>query len=474
MSSQPHADTKPATPLDVLCRHIWEAGERALPERVAEKARHHILDTFAAIISGAGLPVGRLALSYARSQGGSAQASIVGLPVPANAVLAAQTNAMLAHADETDDSHPASIGHPGCAVVPAALAAAELAGASGRAFLNAVVLGYDIYARTNLALGARHIYKAGRGPYSIGGAWGAAAAAGTLLRIAPDRLPFLISNIAQQTSGIATWMRDADHIEKAFHFGGMPARNGVSAATMVAHGFTGVDDALSGPGNFLDAFSDEADPDRLVEGLGTRFEIMETNIKKWCVGSPIQSVLDALEALMAQETVRPQTVRHVHVHLPPDMIHVVRDRGMGDISCPFCVALMIVDGAFTFDASHDARRTRDPAVMQMKRRVTLHPSEVLREAVPIRQAIVEIELDDGRTVSHRTRVVRGAFENPMTRSEVVRKATELIAPMLGAAATRDLIGTVLDIENVGDMRELRPLLQTTAPAQSDMDKEKTT
>ena len=471
MSKGQEAHFEPASPLNILCDYIHHATERPLPEAVVEKAKHHTLDTFAAMISGADLPVGKLALSYADTQGGAAQASIVGRQGLTNAVLAAQTNAMLAHADETDDSHPASIGHPGCAVVPAALAAAELANAPGTAFLRAVVLGYDMYARTNLALGPRHIYAAGRGPYSIGGAWGAAAAAAALLSIPLDRLPFVISNIAQQTSGIATWMRDTDHVEKAFHFAGMPARNGVSAATMIAHGFTGVDDALSGPGNFLEAFSDQVDPDRLTDGLGTRFEIIETNIKKWCVGSPIQSVLDSLEALMAQETIRPDTVHHVHVHLPPDMIHVVKDRGMGDINCPFCVALMIVDGAFTFSASHDENRTRDPAVIAMKERVTLHPSEILKDARPIRQAIVEIELTDGRLASHRTHVVRGAFENPMTRPEVVRKAHELIAPGLGQSMTRNFIDAVLDIDAISDIRDLRRFLQAAGVMQAEQDEE---
>ncbi len=454
-----------------LCDYIYGSNSNILPDSVVEKSKHHILDTFAAMISGADLSVGRLALSYADTQGGAEQASVVGRPRLTSATLAAQTNAMLAHADETDDSHPASIGHPGCAVIPAALAAAELVGASGDAFLKAVVLGYDIYARTNVALGAKHIYDRGHGPYSIGGAWGAAAAAGAVLHIPRDRLPYLVSNIAQQTSGIATWMRDADHIEKAFHFGGMPARNGVSAATMVAHGFTGVADVLSGRGNFLDAYSQEADPDLLVDGLGERFEIMETNIKKWCVGSPIQSVLDALEFLMAQESIRPETVAHVHVHLPPDMIHVVSDRGMGDISCPFCVALMIVDGAFTFEASHDPRRTRDPAVLDLKSRVTLHPCEELRHAVPIRQATVDVEFTDGRSASRRTHVVRGAFENPLTREEVIKKATELIRPRLGKDRTQELSDVVLDIENVTDMRALRRFFQAAEPEQNLLDEE---
>ena len=442
-----------------LCDYVASVREAALPDAVAEKAKHHILDTFAALITGVDLPTGRIAISYCREQGGRPEAAVAGSDVLTSAVNAALANGMIAHADETDDSHPAAIGHPGCVVVPAALAVAERTGASGGDFLRAVVLGYDLYARVNLALGAREIYDRGHGPYSIGGTWGAAAAAGVLLGIARGRLPYLFSNAAQQTSGIATWMRGDDHIEKAFHFGGMPARNGVSAATMVAHGFTGLRDVLNGRGNFMDAFSTRPNRDVLVDGLGSRFEIMLTNIKKWCVGSPIQAVLDSLECLMKSEGVTGGEVRRVLVHLPPGVIDVVADRGMSDISCPFCVALMLVDGRFTFKDSHDPDRMKDPAVVAMKEKVTLVPSEELRDAKPIRQAIVEVQLADGRRVSHRTRAVKGVYEDPLDRPGIVAKAEDLMAPLLGTARCSTLIDRVFALERVSDLREFRSFLQ---------------
>lgn len=445
--------------IDRLCDYVAAAGRASLPDDVAEKAKHHILDSFAALVTGAALPAGRIAISYCRAEGGAARASVVGadyLTSPANAALA---NGMIAHADETDDSHPAAIGHPGCAVVPAALAAAEDRGASGSDFLRAVVLGYDVYARVNIALGATEIYQRGHGPYSIGGAWGAAAAAGLLLGIPRDRLPYLFSNVAQQTSGIATWMRDADHIEKAFHFGGLPARNGVSAATMVAHGFTGLDDVLNGRGNFMDAFSDSPDRDLLVDGLGSRFEIMLTNIKKWCVGSPIQAVLDSLEHLMLHEGVTKDRVDKILVHMPPSVVDVVADRGMSDISCPFCVALMLEDGRFTFKDSHDPARMAEPAILALKERVTLVPSELLRNAKPIRQAIVEVHLTDGRRVSHRTRAVKGVHEDPLDRAGVVAKCEDLMADVLGRDRCTALVEQVFALESLADLRELRAFWQ---------------
>jgi 2-methylcitrate dehydratase PrpD len=100
---------------------------------------------------------------------------------------------------------------------------------------------------------------------------------------------------AQQSSGISFWMRDSEHFEKAFVFGGMTARDGVTAALLVQAGWSGVNDAFSGADNFLIASLPKADPTGLVDKLGERYEVVRTNIKKWTVGSPIQAPLDALE-----------------------------------------------------------------------------------------------------------------------------------------------------------------------------------
>jgi 2-methylcitrate dehydratase PrpD len=459
MDAGPRLESPEGREIHVLGSYIAGALDNPLPPEVAEKAKHHVLDTLAAMITGARLHVGEMAISYAATLGGTAEACIVGSPIVTTAVNAALANGMLAHADETDDSHAPSISHPGCVIVPAALAMAERHDRSGEAFVKAVVLGYDILTRLNMSLGAAHIYQRGHGPYSIGGAWGAAAAAAALAGIPASRMPFLISNVAQQTSGIATWMRDEEHIEKAFHFGGLPARNGVAAASMVKHGFTGVDDVLTGRGNFMDAFSDQPDPGLLVRGLGTEFEIMRTNIKKWSVGSPIQSALDSLEYLMVENGVTADAVEEIVVQIPAPVVYVVDDRSMPDINLQHCLALMLIDGKFTFAASHEYARMADPAIVAMKKRIKLTGSDELATAKPVRQAIVDVALKSGERLSRRTYSVKGTPESPMDRSDVIRKASDLLEPVLGKPGSDDLIQRVYAIEGVRSMRDLRPILQ---------------
>src|SRR5215212_10173545 len=283
--------------------YIAQALSFRLPQAVVEKARQHVLDAVAAMVSGSRLAPGQMAIGYVASLGGKPESSIISTPLRTSAVNAALANGMLAHADETDDSHAPSRTHPGCAVIPAALAIAERMHAPGEKFLRAVVLGYDVCARLNYALGAEAFAAASRSTHSFGGVFGAGAAAGALLGFDAPQVRHLFSFCAQQASGVGCNVRDQDHVEKAFDFGGMPARNGVAAVTMVAHGFTGVDDVFSGERNFFEAYAADPHPAKLAEALGERFEILGTNIKKWSVGSPAQSALDALSHLM--ESVKP-------------------------------------------------------------------------------------------------------------------------------------------------------------------------
>ncbi len=155
----------------------------------------------------------------------------------------------------------------------------------------------------------------------------------------------LFSFAAQQASGVPYWERDREHIEKAFDFGGMGARNGVTAATMIAAGMTGIDDPLSGDKNLFTALGgDNPQPGEFTAELGKRFEIIDTSIKKWCVGSPLQSVLDCVTALLKDPAVRAGRIKRIVVDMPADRLHIVDNRTIPDICLQHLVALMIVDG----------------------------------------------------------------------------------------------------------------------------------
>src|SRR5437867_9451137 len=159
------------------------------------------------------------------------------------------------------------------------------------------------------------VFDTHKSTHSIGGTFGAAAAAGCAASLNPQQMRWLLDYTAQQSSGIAAWSRDTDHVEKAFAFGGMPARSGVTSALLVHSGWNGVDDILSGDDNFLLANAPRANADGLVDKLGERFELMRTNIKKWSVGSPIQAPLDALELLQKRHPFEADQVKQLTVRV---------------------------------------------------------------------------------------------------------------------------------------------------------------
>ena len=453
-------DTASGPEMTALSAYMSTAGDRSLPADAAEEAKHHLLDTLASMVSGSQLPPGEAALNYIRDYGGPGEGTIAGTTLTAAAIDAALANGVMGHADETDDSHNASRSHPGCAVVPAALAAGEEFDIDGARFLRAVTLGYDVGTRVVMAMGG---YSFGSdsslATHSIAGTFCASAAAACAANLDARQMRWVLDYAAQQSSGIRAWRRDPDHIEKAFVFGGMPARNGVTSALVVRSGWTGIDDIFSGADNFFAAYAPEAQRERLVEGLGERYEIAYTDIKKWTVGSPIQGPLDAIEAIRGRRSFEADEVRRLTVRLAPNVAAVVDDREIPNISLQHMAAVMLLDETVSFHAAHDEARMQDPTLLAQRAKVNLVYDEGLDQFLPVRVAIVEIELSDGTRLSERVEAVRGTPRNPMSRTEVIDKARDLITPVLGRETSERLIATVYEIEGLANVRSLRPLLQ---------------
>jgi 2-methylcitrate dehydratase PrpD len=455
-SSNAAEDTiSPATA--ALADHVAKALDRELPAEVVTRTKLHVLDTLAAMVSGSQLKPGALAARYVESLGGKPQAMVIGSSIVTSAVNAALANAMAAHADETDDTNPIGPVHLGCGAVAAGLATGELAGRSGRDLLRAVTLAYDIGARMVSALGVGQGSRQ-HSPSCLMTTFVAATAAAAMLRLTPRQVRHTFSYAAQQASGIGFWTRDREHVEKAFDFAGMGARNGVMAATMVRMGFSAVDDPFGGAENIYTALADKPAPEKLLAGLGTSYAVFDTTIKKWTVGAPLQSVLDSVTALLEDPGVRADNIRHIRVDMPTASVRIVDNSTIPDLCLQHLVALTILDRGATFASVHDIARMSDPKVVALRQLVELVPSEELQNAVPARQAIVRIETADGRSLSHRTTVVRGTARNPMTAQEVEAKALDLMVPVLGAGRANELIAAIGTLESIETVSRLRPLL----------------
>jgi 2-methylcitrate dehydratase PrpD len=441
-----------------LVRYMAEARGRSLPPEVQQAGKHRILDSLGAIVSGARLKAGELAIQYVRLQGGLPEASLLATDVKTSAVNAALANGMSGHADETDDFEPVTKAHPGCSVVPAALAMAEREGSSGEEFLRAVVLGYDLCCRFLMALGPELVRRGHRSAEGTSSTMGCTAAAASLARLDQTGMRYALSYGAQQVSGIWSWVRDSEHVEKAFDFAGMGARNGVTAATMVQTGFTGVWDVLEGEHNVLEALSPSPKPSEMVKDLGNRFFVTETAIKPYPVGYPIQSALDAFFALHRQHGLTVENVERITVRLPEDGARIVNNRSMPDVNCQHMIAMALVDGNVTFASTRSYQRMSDPVVLAVKERVNLVADPRLMDPEAPRSAKVEVVLKDGRTLNHFTPHAYGTKQNPMETRSVNAKVRDLLEPVLGPLRTEAVIQRVNGLEGMANVQELLPFL----------------
>ena len=244
--------------------------------------------------------------------------------------------------------------------------------ANGTALLRAVALGYDVGCRLTLSLDAYQFREDGHSTHSFGPMFGAAAAAGALAGLREHQVRHLLSYTAQQASGISCWMRDDEHIEKAFDFGGMPARNGVAAATMVGARLHRGRGRVFGRAQFLRRLRPRPETRNvLIRGLGTTYEIMNTNIKRWSVGSPIQAPLDSLLDLIREQRIKADDVEKLVVRVAHQGANTVNNRDMPDICMQHMCAVMLLDGTVTFKSSHDEKRMRDRKVLALRSRIEL-------------------------------------------------------------------------------------------------------
>jgi 2-methylcitrate dehydratase PrpD len=443
-----------------VARYMAEARTRALPPEVARETKHRILDTIAAMVSGAGLTPGEAAIRFARAQGGIAEASVLTTNIRTSVVNAALVNGMFGHADETDDFEPVTKAHPGCAVVPAALAMGERHKGSGQDLIRAVALGYDLCCRWLMALGPNHVRATHRSAEGVSATMGAAAAAASMARLDEKGMRYALSYAIQQVSGVWSWERDLEHVEKAFDFAGMGARNGVTAALMAQLGFTGVEDVLEGEHNAIEAHSREPRPEEMARDLGTRYFVTETAIKTFSVGYPIQAALDAFLSLRREHSLTPDTVDRIVATLPEDGARIVDNRSMPDVNLQYLIAVALVDGTVSFDASHSYARMKDPKVLDVKTRVELVADRALMDPAAPRSARIEVRLRDGRMVTRFTRHAPGTKENPLDTAGVNAKAQSLMDPALGARRTTAVIARVNALENVADLRDLIALLRS--------------
>lgn len=450
-----------------LCAYIAGSQAAPVPESFRGLARLHILDTLASIVACRDLAPARLARDFAIAQSGDARrsaASILGTKATAALGDAAFASAMAAHGAEINDFIPSAFVQPGPAVVSVALALAEQRGLSGAAVLRAVITGYELAGRIPKALGIGNLRRAGIANHGIGPVFGAGAAAASILGLAEDRIPDLLTYCAQQAAGSWQWLLDVEHVEKSFVFAGMGARAGLSAALMVEAGFTGVRDSLDHPEGWMASkifTGGDADRAGLIEGLGERTELIHTAYKRYPVGGPTQPAVKGLLDLLPD--LPADAVESVRIEMPGRW-QAFRDAAMPALNLRYLTAIMLIDRRLDFVSAQSLERMAgDAAVHALMDRVDVvhDPAQETPPGQPrTESARVIVRLKDGMVREVYVPHVVGFPSHPMSAGEVEAKAMDLMAPVLGASRAAEVVTAVARIETLPQAAVLAQLIAT--------------
>lgn len=451
-----------------LAAYIAGIGTAFIPEQHRDLAKQHILDTLASIVACRDLEPAVLGRKYADIQSGGAiknAATMLGTKQKASLSDAVFAGAMTAHAAEINDFIPSAFVQPGPSIISVALGLAETRqGISGEAMIRAVVAGYELAGRIPKALGDRNLRDAGIANHGVGPVFAAATTAASLIKIPQDRIADLLTYCAQQASGSWQWLMDVEHIEKAFVFAGMGARNGLQAALMVEAGFRGVRDSFDHADGWFRAGvfkAGDSNPAYLIEQLGVRTELTETAFKRYPVGGPTQPAIEGMYKLLPK--VDPGKVASVRVEMPGRW-QAFRDAAMPALNLRYTLSLMLVDGKLDFVSAQSLQRmATDQKVRALMDKVTIvhDPAQEAKPGQPRTESarLFVVETSGKRHEIYIPYVV-GFPSHPMTRADVESKALELMSPSLGNARARKLIETVRSLEKLTDARDLIAAIAT--------------
>jgi 2-methylcitrate dehydratase PrpD len=435
-----------------------------LPGAVRAAAKAHLLDTIGVAIGARPLASSRQVAEVATRWGGAAEATVWSggdrLPAPA----AAFVNGTLAHSLDFDDTHLASITHPSACVVPAALAAAELAGADGRQLLAAIVAGYEITARVGLAA-AGAFHARGFHATPLCGAFGAAAAAGSLAGLSVEELVSAFGIVASQAAGIQAFV-DEGAWTKRLH-AGWAAHSALVAVQLARAGFAGPRRALENRYGFFASHAGQGafDRDRVADGLGARWETEAIALKPYPCCHFNHACMDAALGLMTEHRFAVDDVAGVEVSVPAPVIPVVcqpREVKAAPptpygalFSLPFCVAFVLVRGALGVD-DMDEHTIRDPRILALAARVDCRALATSPFPATYPGA-VRVRLRDGRILEREEPINRGHADHPLSAPEVLAKFRKVAAH--GAPGERiEAIAHAIDLIELGPVTALADAL----------------
>ena len=387
-----------------------------------EKASHYVLDALANTRAGQSTEPGRIIRAWAEGAGHDAGREAFRLGA-------------LTHILEADDLHRESVTHPGCVVVPAACALAGSTRADGRAFLTAVLKGFEAMCRIGAAVGPTH-YRTWHNTATCG-PFGSAYAAGTLLGLEPRAMVHALGNAGTQSAGLWEFIASGA-MSKHLH-AGRAAEAGVVAAELAAHGFTGAPSILEGPRGFFAAACPDADPEAVLRAPEAPWQLHRTSIKPWPSCRHTHPAIDAALEL-APQVGRFRRVEARTYGAAVDVCDNVRPSTEYEakFSLQHCIAAALIDKEVVFASFGTTARARHA---DLASQIELASGSPYDEAYPRAWgASVRVVLEDGRVLEAERKHALGDPDAPLSPHRLEAKARDLLA--LGGVDPEPLVKQV--------------------------------
>jgi 2-methylcitrate dehydratase PrpD len=382
---------------------------------------------------------------------------------------AAFLNGALAHSLDFDDTHAAGSLHPGAPVIPAALAAGEMAGASGADVLAAIVAGYEVTCRVALALPAGAHYDRGFHPTATCGAFGAAAAAARVFGLDAAQVAGALGTVLSQAAGSLQFLVNGAWT-KRFQVG-WATLNGLMAATLVREGFKGAAEALEGAHGFMRAYAPAPTPARALVGLGRDFELMKTAVKPYPSCRYGHAGIDAALALRAEHRLQPEEIEAVTLGLPKAGMLLVgepadkkanpRNVVDGQFSGPFVIACALAKGHMGWDSY---TLLDDPEIRRLLPLVACALDPEIEAEFPANMSGKVTVRARGQSFVHKVVVPKGEPSNFLTEAELRAKFASLAGAVLGPERSARLADAVLAIDGTHDIAALMRLAAPVSEA----------
>jgi 2-methylcitrate dehydratase PrpD len=431
-----------------------------IPDSVAQRSEELFLDWFGSALAGKGArPVEAIeCFANQMASGATGRSEVLIKRRFTTPLFAAMVNAAASHSVEQDDVHSGAVFHPATVVFPPALAVAQEIGASGRSLLAASVAGYEVGIRVGEFLGRSH-YETFH-TTGTAGAFASAAAVGNLLRITPAQMLHAFGSAGTQAAGLWEFLRDgADskqlHTAKA-------AVNGLIAAYLAREGFTGASQILEGPKGMAAGMSQDADPERLTERLGSRWATLETSFKYHAACRHTHPAADALLKVIATHRLGSNQIAEVTAHVHQAAIDVLgtvenpRTVHQAKFSMGTVLGLLAVFGRA--GVREFENHWNEPRVVAFRERVRMLVDDEVDRAYPVRWiGKITVLTSDGRTLHERVDKPKGDPGNSLTRSELEEKAIELAA-YSDAASEEEMKAVFRRIRDLSNVAKVGPLL----------------